>query len=101
MLRLATGWGSGTNRYILPNMSTLNQLTLFSESLLYFAYQYVSEVRIDDTVCITDVNNIPEEFSNMKLYSPENLFAPIDGLVKNLKIEMFDDDPTANVPLGK
>ena len=37
----------------------------------------------------------------MKLYSPENLFAPIDGLVKNLKIEMFDDDPTANVPLGK
>ena len=36
----------------------------------------------------------------MKLYSNYE-FQPIDGLVKNLKIEMFDDDPTANVPLGK
>ena len=31
------GW-SLVHRQILPNMSTLNQLTLFYESLLYFAY---------------------------------------------------------------
>ena len=36
----------------------------------------------------------------MKLYSPFQ-HPPINGLIKNLKIEMFDDDPAANVPLGE
>ena len=60
----------------------------------------MSEARIDDTVYHTQINNAPTEYTNMKLYSPIQ-FLPIDGLVKNLKIEMFDDDPTANVALGK
>ena len=36
----------------------------------------------------------------MKLYSPFQ-HPPINGLIKNLKIEMIDDDPAANVPLGE
>ena len=35
----------------------------------------------------------------MKLYSPFQ-FPAMDGLVKNLKIEMYDDDPTAKIPSG-
>ena len=69
-------------------------------SIKAFTCQYVNEARIDDTVYYSEVNNAPSEYSNMKFYSPFQ-HPPINGLIKNLKIEMFDDDPAANVPLGE
>ena len=63
-------------------------------------FQYIIEVKIDEIVYESIVNNQPTEYSNIKLFCGMPSFQPFDGLLKNFKIDFFDDDPTANVVLG-
>ena len=66
----------------------------------FLNFQYISEVRIDDIVYESVVNNQPTEYSNITLYCGMPSFPPFDGLLKNFKIEFIDDDQTENVVLG-
>ena len=68
----------------------------------FLNFQYISEVKIDDIVYESLVNNQPTEYSNIKLYcgmssDPFAPFTPFDGLLKNFKIEFSDNDQTENV----
>jgi len=63
-------------------------------------FQFISEVKIDDIVYESVVNNQPKEYTNITLNCGGPTFQSFDGILKNFEIEFFDDDQTTNMGKG-
>ena len=62
----------------------------------FWDFQYIAEVKIDDIVYESIVNNQPTEYHNYSMYCGGPSFEPFDGLLKNFKREFLLDDLTTN-----
>ena len=80
----------------------------------FWDFQYIAEVKIDDIVYESIVNNQPTEYRNFSMYRGGPSFQPFDGLLKNFKTNLafldqvqgnkvnqeqmmlWEDDPPAN-----
>ena len=60
----------------------------------FWDFQYIAEVKIDDIVYESIVNNQPTEYRNFSMYRGGPSFQPFDGLLKKFKTNMAFLDQT-------
>ena len=86
----------GNFHFILKNPLPINVFTKVTVEQIKINGEYRFRVGINGAIVESIVNNVPAEFSNVKVYSSTKYYEPANAIVKNIQINPIFESVVEN-----